>query len=78
MVGLGLFPDERKLFPKKLVSPQTGVGWGLSEPKHILDYQLNVSACPHLSKDNHKSQVNCELFKLISFMRALRLSRTLS
>jgi Fe-S-cluster containining protein len=70
LVGLGLFPDERKLFPKKLVSPQTGVGWGLSGPKHILDYQLNVSACPHLSKDNScgiydKRPLACQGFPLI-------------
>jgi len=70
LVGLGLFPDERKLFPMELVSPQTGIGWGLTGPKHILDYQLTVSACPHLSKDNlckiyNKRPLACQAFPLI-------------
>jgi len=54
----------------ELVSPQTGIGWGLTGPKHILDYQLTVSACPHLSKDNlckiyNKRPLACQAFPLI-------------
>lgn len=69
LVGLSLFPDEKKLFPEKLVSPNSGIGWGLSGPKHIIDYQLNTKICPHISNRNlckvyDKQPVNCQAFPM--------------
>lgn len=69
--GLSLFSDEKKLFPNKLVSPQTGIGWGLSGPKYVVNHQLNVNVCPHLSKDNlcrvyDKRPLACQAFPLIA------------
>lgn len=71
MKGLYLFPNETKLFPKRLVSPSKGIGWGVTGPKHIITYQLNVDVCPHISKDNlcriyDRRPLACQAFPLIS------------
>ncbi|MFQ6075923.1 MAG: YkgJ family cysteine cluster protein [Candidatus Bathyarchaeia archaeon] len=54
--GLGLFPWERKLFPREMVSPQFGVGVmrkrGRLRPRRVVRYQLRVNVCPHLSEGN--------------------------
>jgi Fe-S-cluster containining protein len=50
---LGLFGEEKDLFPSELVSPHVGIGWGNSSgPKYVVSYQLNVNDCPHLSAGN--------------------------
>lgn len=69
--GLSLFSDEKNLFPNKLVSEQTGIGWGPLGPKYIVNYQLNVNVCPHLSKDNrcgvyNKRPLACQAFPLVA------------
>ena len=65
--GLVISPNERKLFPKKLISPRVGIGWGLMGPKHVVSYQLDANACPRLSKDNlckiyNKRPLVCQAF----------------
>lgn len=67
--GLSLSHDEKNLFPNNLVSQQTGIGWGLSGPKHIVNYQLNVNVCPQLSQNNlckvyYKRPLTCQAFPL--------------
>ena len=70
LAGLTLFSDERTLFPSELISPYMGFGWGKpSEPKHVVTYQLSVSKCPNLSKDNvckvhDKRPLACQAFPL--------------
>jgi len=70
--GLTFFSDEEKeLFPKNLVSPATGLGWGTTGPKHIIRYQLNSNTCPHLGKNNlckiyDSRPLVCQSFPLIS------------
>lgn len=69
--GLTFFFDERKMFPKRLVSPATGFGWGVSGPKHIIRYQLNTNRCPYLSQDNvcniyDRRPLICQAFPLSS------------
>ena len=70
--GLTFFSDEEKeLFPKNLVSPATGLGWGATGPKHIIRYQLNSNICPHLDKNNickiyDDRPLVCRSFPLIS------------
>ena len=71
LLGLSLAPEEKKRFPKKLVSPQIGIGLGSSGPKHVISYQLNVNTCPHLFKTNlckvyDKRPLSCQAFPLIS------------
>ena len=70
LAGLGIFSDERTLFPDELVSPHVGLGWGSpSGPKHVVSYQLNVNDCPNLSEDNRckvydKRPLVCQAFPL--------------
>ena len=70
--GLTFFSNEEKeLFPKNLVSPATGLGWGTSGPKHIIHYQLNSNTCPHLDENNlckiyDNRPLVCQSFPLIS------------
>jgi Fe-S-cluster containining protein len=54
VIGPTLFSKETKLFPSKFISPQLGVGLNKrgTGPKHVVLYQLNVDACPHLSENN--------------------------
>jgi len=72
--GLSLSLDEKKLFPKELVLPQMGIGYGVkdwSEPKYTILYQLEVGICPFIS-DKNKCQIyktrplSCRAFPLVS------------
>ena len=69
--GLSLSITESKLFPKKFISPQTGIGLERSGPKHVLSYQLNVNVCPYISEDNlckiySSRPLACQAFSLRS------------
>lgn len=71
--GLSLFQHETKLFPKELVLPSQGIGLNKdgTSPKHIIQYQLNVETCPHLSSTNkcriyEKRPLMCRSFPLKS------------
>ncbi len=69
--GLGLSLEEINLFSDNLILPQAGIGWGISGPKHITGYQLNVNTCPHLSENkscriHEKRPAVCRAFPLIS------------
>ena len=56
--GLSIYPKERKLFSSNIISPEIGIGLGISGPTVILVYQLNVKVCPHIL-DNNK----CKIYK---------------
>lgn len=70
--GLGLTIEETRLFPTELISPGMGIGYGeIDKPKFVLQYQLNVNECPHLSENNlckiyQERPLACSAFPLIS------------
>lgn len=71
LYGLALSLEETKLFPKEAASSQIGIGLGYSGPKFVIQYQLNLNVCPHISKNNlcktHDSRpLACQAFPLIS------------
>lgn len=70
LAGLGLFAEEKDLFPSEFVSPHVGIGWGApSGPKYVVSYQLNVNDCPNLLPCNvckiyDKRPLVCRAFPL--------------
>jgi Fe-S-cluster containining protein len=49
--GLSLFPEERELFPKPIVSPSIGIGkYPYDRDFKIIQYQVNVNVCPYLER----------------------------
>jgi Fe-S-cluster containining protein len=67
--GLLLTEKEIHLFPKEAVSPKLAIG--LTEPKTVVLYQLNVNPCPHLSSRNECQRYSerplmCRSFPIIA------------
>ncbi len=67
--GLLLTEKETSIFPKGAVSPKLAVG--LTEPKTVILYQLNVNPCPHLSGKNECQKYSerplmCRSFPIIA------------
>lgn len=63
--GLFLTSKEIRLFPSKLISPQTAIG--VNKPKRIVSYQLNVNVCPYINERNeckiyNKRPLSCRAF----------------
>jgi Fe-S-cluster containining protein len=53
--GLSLFPEERELFLKPIVSPSIGIGkYPYNRDFKIIQYQVNMNVCPYLERDEDK------------------------
>ena len=71
-LGLFLMPNERKLFPAKMIMPLYGAGLkGKSRPRPevIYAYQITEDRCPHLMAQNYcaiydKRPIACRAFPL--------------
>ncbi len=67
--GLLLTEKEVQIFPKEAVAPKLAVG--LTEPKTVILYQLNMNPCPHLSSRNQCQQYSerplmCRSFPIVA------------
>lgn len=63
--GLILTAKEASLFHSEMISPSLGIG--MSKPKIIIIYQLNVNTCPHINNKNEcliydKRPLMCKAF----------------
>lgn len=52
LIGLTLFPEETKHYPKELIKPYLGVGKLPYDPKFkIIAYQMTTMTCPKLKEN---------------------------